>query len=256
MSVPSLAIGQPLLKDRIPRGGLCGVKALAFLPLLALVFTVISSPAKDGKVQTPAVDMAFQARAPQFTQPVPSSKVWQAMKPAMARQFVQPVAAAASDKTDGMALVGKSSDSSLGRRAMLGSALAATAMVPIAQAGGSAVGRWSIDDKYKDDPEAAVEEIRRQQAEGEERRKQRLKKNQRTKAEVAADEEKQELPIKVALGLGALAVPFFAANLGRLGTKVASGGKNDGYSTTKGRQTAARGRGKQAAPPAKKGFFR
>jgi len=254
MSVPSLAIGQPLLKDGVPRGGL-SVKALAFLPLLALVFTVISSPAKDGKMQTPAVDMAFQARAPQFTQPVPSSKVWQAMKPAMARQFVQPVAAAASDKTDGMALVGKSSDSSLGRRAMLGSALAATAMVPIAQAGGNAVGRWSIDDKYKDDPEAAVEEIRRQQAEGEARRKKRLKQDSRTKEEIKADEEKQQVPVLAAGGLVALSVPFFAANLGRLGTKVASGGKDDGYGrTTKGRQTTARGKG--AAPPAKKGFFR
>jgi len=253
MSAPSLAIGQPLLKDRIARGGLCGVKALAFLPLLALVFTVISSPAKDGNVQTPAVDMAFQARAPQFTQPVPSSKVWQAMKPAMARQFVQPAAAAASDKTDGMALVGKSSDSSLGRRAMLGSALAGTAMVPIAQAA-NAVGRWSIDDKYKNDPEAAVEEIRKQQAEGEERRKKRLKRDSRTEEEIKAEKEQQQLPVLAAGGLVALSVPFFAANLGRLGTKVASGGKDDGYGrTTKGRQTTARGK---APPAAKKGFFR
>merc|ERR1712151_1200381 len=80
-------------------------------------------------------------------------------------------------------------------------------------------GRYNV--KLVDDPELAVQMIKEQSAANEAANKRRRELDSRTQEEKDADEAEKAKPIQYAVGGGlALSVPFFAANLQRLGTKV------------------------------------
>jgi len=119
----------------------------------------------------------------------------------------------------------------VGRRAALvgGMAAATMAIAPKdALAEGKGGGRFNVLDVR--DPEVALKEMQELNARNEAERQTRKRLKERTPEEIAAEQEQQAGGIKLAVGGGlALAVPFFAANLQRLGIKVASGGKDDGY---------------------------
>lgn len=227
MADPSLLLAEPLIQEAAARNIRCSGKLLVSLFLLsgfgyAILASQVSST-NDG-VQEPVITMASQfmqqpsmqsARAQQFVQP---GMAWRSMQSTRARQFVKPVA---SDDADAVAVAGTTFS---GRRAALASGLAAVATLPNMAWADGRDNTLTIED-----PSAGAEALQRQ-VEAQAAAKQAKKiKEARAPDEVKKEEEGKLNGVYVALGAGALSVPLFAQNLKRLGTKIASGGKDDGY---------------------------
>jgi len=284
----SLAFADPLLHNTTPYGARCSGKTIVVLSLLiGLGIVTLMMGGQQSMPEEPNTNMALQplqsARVPQFTQAasakfVQPGQAWRSLQPTRAAwQFRKPAVAASSDDAHAVAanpmFVG-------GRRAALASGLLAAVTLPnaaLAESAEDAELRKTLATKRKDggggvtsnaargggggrfnvesfDMDRGAEIVQEQLEKQKTKKKLKNRFAEKTKEEVAEEESGKLTPVYATLGLVGLSVPFYFANLQRLGTKVASGGRDDGY----GRQTAGgrktvKGKGKTTA---KKGFFR
>jgi len=216
MTDARLALSEPLFLETSDRRG----SAKVSIPVCILCFLAVA--ALFGRVgqnltsEESAISLAGMVANPQLSQAALRQPT-KVMSPAQSQQSVKKV------------------EEPVGRRAALvgGMAAATMAIAPKAEATlgkgtQSGGGRFNVLDVT--DPEVALKEMQELEAKNEAERQTRKRLQARTPEEIAAEKEQQESGIKLAVGGGlALAVPFFAANLQRLGIKVASGGKDDGY---------------------------
>jgi hypothetical protein len=236
MPDPSAVVAEPLLLgSAVTRNARSEKKVLLVALTIGLFSALLWSQVPD--VQSGAEDAvtmigqpapmipqsASTARVQQFLQPM---KVWQPMQPVRTSQFRQrPVAAADSDEQTASNDFAPSDSESrvMSRRAALASGLIAAAMMPQAS--------WAVNRKRGvDDPEAELARLEEEKKEA--AAKKAAKEAAKTAKKEAGIEETDErsFPIAAAAGGGVLlSVPLYFANLQRLGTKVASGGKDDGY---------------------------
>eukprot|EP00747_Dinoflagellata_sp_TGD_P048744 gnl/TRDRNA2_/TRDRNA2_145789_c0_seq3.p2 gnl/TRDRNA2_/TRDRNA2_145789_c0~~gnl/TRDRNA2_/TRDRNA2_145789_c0_seq3.p2 ORF type:complete len:245 (-),score=63.47 gnl/TRDRNA2_/TRDRNA2_145789_c0_seq3:2015-2749(-) len=237
---------EPMLQDLLPRSARgAGKVTLAALPLV-LFFTVLLS-GSNLKVQEPTAAMMTGVRM----QPTrPQQHIRQFTQPTRTSQFMQPARAVSDeDRQPAMPLPG--------RREAIASSLAAVAMMP-SMASAASRPRGIAN------PEEALEQQLAEKKAAEEA-KAKKKAAKEASGVTQADEDQQRLQpiLYTAAGGVALSVPLYFANLQRLATKVASGGKDDGYGPKKtvapqrqSSRVTVVGRGKKAPPANKGGFFR
>lgn len=279
----SLAFADPLLHNTTPYGARCSGKTIVVLSVLVgLGLVTLMMGGQQSMPEETNTNMALQplqsARVPQFTQAtsakfVQPGQAWRSLQPTRAAwQFRKPVVAASSDDAHAVA-----ADPMFGRRAALASGLLAAVTLPnaaLAENAEDAALRKSLATKRQDggggvtsnaargggggrfnvesfDMERGQDIVQEQLEKQKTKKKLKNRFSEKTKEEVAEEEGGKLTPVYGALGVVGLSVPFYFANLQRLGTKVASGGRDDGYGG--GRKTV-KGKGKTTAK--KGGMFR
>lgn len=237
MANPRLALSEPLFLETSGHAGHGSVKVSTLVCILSiLALTALFGSKQHLNFQDPAISMAAlpsQVRAPQLSQV--------AQQPLKMQEQVGRRVALASGLAAASAVMAPKT------------ALADVRDTKIGVNGAAGGGRYNV--LAIEDPELAVKVVQEQEKKNKEEKARRKVLKERTPEEIAAEEAKNTASIQYAIGGGlALSVPFFAANLQRLGIKVASGGKEDGYDRIPAGRTVAKKKG--AASKAKKGPFR
>jgi hypothetical protein len=160
---------------------------------------------------------AASSRVQQFMQPTRAAM--QFMQPARTPRFRQATAAAKADEQ-----VEAGDDLVMNRRAALASGLvAAASMVPQTPS-------WAVNRKRGiDNPEEELEKLMEAKKAAAEKKKEKAEKDLANPKKEGEPDERTFPIAGAAAGGVALSIPLYFANLQRLGTKVASGGKDDGY---------------------------
>jgi len=267
MSGPSLTVAQPLLKEIVPQNRGKVVALISLLGGMAFVAFLSQAFGEGEQVRDSTVDMALQGPMQglqprtQFAQPVPSAKTLQSMKPLRAGQFMRSAATPQSNNADLHSAVAPVSNP-LSRRGALASGLATVAMIPrmaeaeqyTTQGRGTSGGRFNS--REFGTPEEMQAYLLEEQRIKKEEAKKRIRMDARPKEEKDAEQAGKFSGVLYAGGAAvALSVPFYFANLQRLGTKVISGGADDGYGNQR-RTVRGKPAAKSKTPEKKGGFFR